>query len=75
MAILYFRGILHSIFEENDTAFTRGAVICFRDAMGLRIAQIAAALCVTDGSLSAYFEFLFKLIDIWTPCRPQCLWM
>lgn len=43
--------------------------------MGLRIAQIAAALCVADGSLSAYFEFLFKLIDIWTPCRPQCLWM
>ena len=38
VAILYFRGILHSIFEENDTSFTRETVICFRDAMGLRIA-------------------------------------
>jgi len=66
---------LCSIFEENDTSFTRETVICFRDAMGRRIAQIAVALCVADGSLSAYFEFLFKLIDIWTPCRPQCLWM
>ena len=27
-------------------------------------------LCPADGSLSAYFEFLFKLIDIWTPHRP-----
>ena len=27
-------------------------------------------LCPADGSLSAYFEFLFKLIDIWTPYRP-----
>lgn len=26
-------------------------------------------LCPADGSLSAYFEFLFKLIDIWTPYR------
>lgn len=27
-------------------------------------------LCPADGSLSAYFEFLFKLIDIWTPFHP-----
>ena len=32
--------------------------------MGLRIAQMAAALWVADGSLSTYFEFLFKLIGI-----------
>ena len=38
MVILCFRGILYSISEENDTSFTREAVICFRDAMGLRIA-------------------------------------
>ncbi len=30
----------------------------------------AAALCPPDGSLSAYFDFLFKLIDIWTPVSP-----
>ena len=32
-------------------------------------------LCPADGSLSAYFEFLFKLIDIWTPYRSVYLWM
>ena len=35
----------------------------------------AMPLCPADGSLSAYFEFLFKLIDIWTPYQPQCPWM
>ena len=66
---------MYSISEENHASFTRETVICFRDAMGLRIAQIAAALCVADGSLSAYLEFLFKLIDIWTPYRSVYLWM
>ena len=44
VAILCFRGILYSISEENDTSFTRETAICFRDAIGLRITQIAAAL-------------------------------
>lgn len=30
---------------------------------------IALPLCPADGSLSAYFDFLFKLIDIWTPTQ------
>ena len=29
-----------------------------------------AALCPSDGSLTAYFDFLLKLIDIWTPKLP-----
>ena len=28
------------------------------------------ALCPSDGSLTAYFDFLLKLIDIWTPKLP-----
>ena len=36
----------------------------------LGVGDVTLPLCPADGSLSAYFEFLFKLIDIWTPYRP-----
>ena len=36
---------------------------------GREALSAALPLCPVDGSLASYFEFLFKLVDTWTPYR------
>lgn len=58
-------------------ALFASSVFCVRESTTGRHAEVmgkakdaiadTVPLCPLDGSLEAYFDFLFKLIDIWTP--------
>lgn len=55
-----------SVFCPRSTTKERHA---FKMKQAKDAIAIALPLCPADGSLSAYFDFLFKLIDIWTPVQ------
>ena len=54
--------LLVAVDERDAELFFEGENMLARGRLG----DVQALGCL----LSAYFEFLFKLIDIWTPYRP-----